>query len=53
MTYELQLCMKTFELEASACCSQEDVEPQIHESLSIDNTLWASAVVASGEEEEG
>uniref|UniRef100_A0A3P9PK23 Phospholipid-transporting ATPase n=1 Tax=Poecilia reticulata TaxID=8081 RepID=A0A3P9PK23_POERE len=28
--------------------TREDVEPQIQESLSIDNTLWASAVVASG-----
>lgn len=28
---------------------QEDSDPQIHESLSIENTLWASTVVASGE----
>lgn len=27
---------------------QEDTDPQIHESLSIENTLWASTVVASG-----
>ncbi|KAG7233695.1 hypothetical protein INR49_006676, partial [Caranx melampygus] len=26
----------------------EDTDPQIHESLSIENTLWASTVVASG-----
>ncbi|CAG5956433.1 unnamed protein product [Menidia menidia] len=28
--------------------TREDTEPQIHESLSIENTLWASTVVASG-----
>lgn len=28
---------------------QEDSDPQVHESLSIENTLWASTVVASGE----
>ena len=28
---------------------QEDSDPQIHESLNIENTLWASTVVASGE----
>uniref|UniRef100_A0A3P8VKI9 Phospholipid-transporting ATPase n=1 Tax=Cynoglossus semilaevis TaxID=244447 RepID=A0A3P8VKI9_CYNSE len=28
--------------------TREDVEPRIHESLSIENTLWASTVVASG-----
>ncbi|XP_041932103.1 probable phospholipid-transporting ATPase IIB isoform X3 [Alosa sapidissima] len=28
--------------------SREDCDPTIHESLSIDNTLWASTVVASG-----
>lgn len=27
---------------------QEDTDPQVHESLSIENTLWASTVVASG-----
>uniref|UniRef100_A0A674NV44 Phospholipid-transporting ATPase n=1 Tax=Takifugu rubripes TaxID=31033 RepID=A0A674NV44_TAKRU len=27
---------------------REDVDPQVHESLSIENTLWASTVVASG-----
>lgn len=27
---------------------QEDTDPQINESLSIENTLWASTVVASG-----
>uniref|UniRef100_H3CBZ1 P-type ATPase N-terminal domain-containing protein n=1 Tax=Tetraodon nigroviridis TaxID=99883 RepID=H3CBZ1_TETNG len=26
----------------------EDIDPPIHESLSIENTLWASTVVASG-----
>ncbi|XP_016353100.1 probable phospholipid-transporting ATPase IIB isoform X2 [Sinocyclocheilus anshuiensis] len=29
-------------------CPQEDCDPPIHESLSIENTLWASTVVASG-----
>uniref|UniRef100_A0A672GC95 Phospholipid-transporting ATPase n=1 Tax=Salarias fasciatus TaxID=181472 RepID=A0A672GC95_SALFA len=28
--------------------TREDADPQIHESLSIENTLWASTVVASG-----
>uniref|UniRef100_A0A667YTU4 Phospholipid-transporting ATPase n=1 Tax=Myripristis murdjan TaxID=586833 RepID=A0A667YTU4_9TELE len=28
--------------------TREDTDPQIHESLSIENTLWASTVVASG-----
>ncbi|KAJ3603046.1 hypothetical protein NHX12_030790, partial [Muraenolepis orangiensis] len=28
--------------------TREDSDPQLHESLSIDNTLWASTVVASG-----
>lgn len=28
--------------------SQEDSDPAVHESLSIENTLWASTVVASG-----
>ncbi|KAM9384366.1 putative phospholipid-transporting ATPase IIB isoform 2-T2 [Pholidichthys leucotaenia] len=28
--------------------TREDVDPQIHESLSIENTLWASTVVSSG-----
>ncbi|KAL2080130.1 hypothetical protein ACEWY4_023923 [Coilia grayii] len=28
--------------------TREDCDPAIHESLSIDNTLWASTVVASG-----
>uniref|UniRef100_A0AAV2K0H0 P-type ATPase A domain-containing protein n=1 Tax=Knipowitschia caucasica TaxID=637954 RepID=A0AAV2K0H0_KNICA len=28
--------------------TREDADPQVHESLSIDNTLWASTVVASG-----
>nr|XP_023683709.1 probable phospholipid-transporting ATPase IIB isoform X3 [Paramormyrops kingsleyae]XP_023683711.1 probable phospholipid-transporting ATPase IIB isoform X3 [Paramormyrops kingsleyae] len=28
--------------------TREDCEPAIHESLSIENTLWASTVVASG-----
>ncbi|KAL0962598.1 hypothetical protein UPYG_G00342300 [Umbra pygmaea] len=28
--------------------TREDSDPQIHESLSIENTLWASTVVASG-----
>jgi len=27
---------------------QEDADPQVVESLSIENTLWASTVVASG-----
>lgn len=27
---------------------QEDSDPAVHESLSIENTLWASTVVASG-----
>lgn len=27
---------------------QEDSDPTVHESLSIENTLWASTVVASG-----
>lgn len=31
-------------------CSQEDCDPPIHESLSIENTLWASTVVASGKQ---
>ncbi|XP_023200332.1 probable phospholipid-transporting ATPase IIB isoform X3 [Xiphophorus maculatus] len=39
-----QLDIHTFE----GNFTREDVEPQIHESLSIDNTLWASGVVASG-----
>lgn len=29
-------------------CSQEDCDPPVNESLSIENTLWASTVVASG-----
>nr|XP_061808291.1 probable phospholipid-transporting ATPase IIB isoform X3 [Nerophis lumbriciformis] len=28
--------------------TREDADPQVHESLSIENTLWASTVVASG-----
>ncbi|XP_030203043.1 putative phospholipid-transporting ATPase IIB isoform X2 [Gadus morhua] len=28
--------------------TREDSDPQIHESLNIENTLWASTVVASG-----
>uniref|UniRef100_A0A8C7GNL7 Phospholipid-transporting ATPase n=1 Tax=Oncorhynchus kisutch TaxID=8019 RepID=A0A8C7GNL7_ONCKI len=28
--------------------TREDGDPQIHESLSIDHTLWASTIVASG-----
>ncbi|KAJ8000292.1 hypothetical protein DPEC_G00203320 [Dallia pectoralis] len=28
--------------------TREDGDPQVHESLSIENTLWASTVVASG-----
>lgn len=28
--------------------TREDSDPPIHESLSIENTLWASTVVASG-----
>ncbi|KAG7278795.1 hypothetical protein CRUP_019101 [Coryphaenoides rupestris] len=28
--------------------TREDSDPQVHESLSIENTLWASTVVASG-----
>ncbi|MEQ2239334.1 ATP synthase subunit 9 [Ilyodon furcidens] len=28
--------------------TRDDTDPQIHESLSIENTLWASTVVASG-----
>ncbi|CAL8298913.1 unnamed protein product [Lota lota] len=28
--------------------TREDSDPQLHESLSIENTLWASTVVASG-----
>ncbi|XP_063042011.1 probable phospholipid-transporting ATPase IIB [Engraulis encrasicolus] len=28
--------------------TREDCDPAVHESLSIDNTLWASTVVASG-----
>ncbi|XP_060030052.1 probable phospholipid-transporting ATPase IIB isoform X2 [Erinaceus europaeus] len=28
--------------------TREDSDPPVHESLSIENTLWASAVVASG-----
>uniref|UniRef100_A0A6I8RDM6 Phospholipid-transporting ATPase n=1 Tax=Xenopus tropicalis TaxID=8364 RepID=A0A6I8RDM6_XENTR len=28
--------------------TREDTDPSIHESLSIENTLWASTVVASG-----
>uniref|UniRef100_A0ACB8FD00 ATP synthase subunit 9 n=1 Tax=Sphaerodactylus townsendi TaxID=933632 RepID=A0ACB8FD00_9SAUR len=28
--------------------TREDSDPAVHESLSIDNTLWASTVVASG-----
>lgn len=29
-------------------CFQEDGDPPVNESLSIENTLWASTVVASG-----
>ncbi|KAM6899228.1 putative phospholipid-transporting ATPase IIB [Xenentodon cancila] len=39
-----QLDIHTFE----GNFTREDTEPQIHESLSIENTLWASTVVASG-----
>ncbi|XP_061520246.1 probable phospholipid-transporting ATPase IIB isoform X3 [Phycodurus eques] len=28
--------------------TRDDADPQVHESLSIENTLWASTVVASG-----
>ncbi|XP_062265681.1 probable phospholipid-transporting ATPase IIB isoform X4 [Platichthys flesus] len=28
--------------------TREDADPQVHESLNIENTLWASTVVASG-----
>ncbi|KAG8133398.1 putative Phospholipid-transporting ATPase protein, partial [Naja naja] len=28
--------------------TREDSDPTVHESLSIENTLWASTVVASG-----
>lgn len=31
-------------------CPQEDCDPPVHESLSIENTLWASTVVASGKQ---
>ncbi len=31
-------------------CPQEDCDPPIHESLCIENTLWASTVVASGKQ---
>jgi phospholipid-translocating ATPase len=30
---------------------QEDSDPPIHESLNIENTLWASTIVASGKKE--
>ncbi|MFT7811527.1 putative phospholipid-transporting ATPase IIB isoform X1 [Arapaima gigas] len=35
-------------LHKLCCMIHEDSDPAIHESLSIDNTLWASTVVASG-----
>ena len=31
------------------CILQEDGDPPVNESLSIENTLWASTVIASGE----
>lgn len=37
------------ELSLTDVYLQEDSDPQVHESLSIENTLWASTVVASGE----
>lgn len=38
-------------LSANACVwsFQEDSDPPISESLSIENTLWAGTVIASGE----
>uniref|UniRef100_G1U7K1 Phospholipid-transporting ATPase n=1 Tax=Oryctolagus cuniculus TaxID=9986 RepID=G1U7K1_RABIT len=43
-----------WKLKVAVSCTQrlpalgEDCDPPIHESLSIENTLWASTVVASG-----
>uniref|UniRef100_A0A8C9VUI4 Phospholipid-transporting ATPase n=1 Tax=Scleropages formosus TaxID=113540 RepID=A0A8C9VUI4_SCLFO len=43
-----------WKLKVAVACTQrlpalgEDTDPVIHESLSIENTLWASTVVASG-----
>uniref|UniRef100_A0AAY4EJ88 Phospholipid-transporting ATPase n=1 Tax=Denticeps clupeoides TaxID=299321 RepID=A0AAY4EJ88_9TELE len=43
-----------WKLKVAVACTQrlpaivEDSDPHVHESLSIENTLWASTVVASG-----
>lgn len=41
--------IKMYKTRPAFFSSQEDCDPPIHESLSIENTLWASTVVASGE----